>query len=254
MSQEQDKKFFRNYSLVIGSIAVMMVVFIIIARIIGTDEEAQTKQREAMVAKRTAPAGEVSIVGEEPAAMETATSGGTDGKSVYEGLCVACHGTPGIGAPVLGNADEWAPRIAKGKETLYNSALNGFTGEAGFMMPARGGGNLSDDEVKAAVDYMIEQSSGAAGGTETAAAGKSGEEVYNAMCVACHGTPGIGAPVLGNAEEWGPRIAKGKDTLYNNAINGFTGEAGFMMPPRGGGSFTDDEMKASVDYMVENSQ
>ncbi|MDX1519143.1 MAG: c-type cytochrome [Gammaproteobacteria bacterium] len=265
MSQEQDKIFFRNYSLVIGALAVMIVIFIIVARMFGIDEEADARKREALIAKRTAPVGDVSVVGEEPApaAPATADAGAVDGKAVYEGLCVACHGVPGIGAPVTGNEEDWGPRIAKGKDTLYSNAINGYTGEQGYMMPARGGGNLSDEEVKAAVDYMVAESGGGDGGSADAAAGsgeamaaagKSGEEVYNAMCVACHGVPGIGAPVMGNKEDWAPRIAKGNDTLYSNAINGYTGESGFMMPARGGGNFTDEEVKAAVDFMVENSQ
>lgn len=259
MSQEQDKIFFRNYTLVLIFIAVMMVVFIIAARMIGTDEEALAKQKESMIAKRTEPAGQVSMVGDEPVAVAAADSGdaaGGDGKSVYDGLCVACHGVPGIGAPVVGNAEEWTARIAKGIDSLYSNAINGYTGEQGYMMPARGGGNLSDDEVKAAVDYMVEQSGGgsaAAGGETTAAAGKSGEEVYNGMCVACHSVPGIGAPVVGKPEDWTSRMEKGIEMVYINAINGFTGESG-LMPPRGGGNFTDEEVKAAVDYMLEKSQ
>ncbi len=57
-----------------------------------------------------------------------------------------------------GNKDEWAPRIAQGKDTLYKHAIEGFTGAKG-MMPARGGAaTLSDDDVKAAVDFMVAKS------------------------------------------------------------------------------------------------
>jgi cytochrome c5 len=59
------------------------------------------------------------------------------------------------GAPKPGDKEEWAPRIAQGNDVLYKHAIEGFTGEKG-MMPARGAGaSLSDDEVKAAVDYMV---------------------------------------------------------------------------------------------------
>ena len=164
MSQEKDKAFFRNFSLIVGALAVLMIIFIIAARIVGTDEAADAERRGASVAKITAPMGEASLTGEEDKSMkagETAasTSAGPDGKAVFDGLCTACHSVPGIGAPVFGNAEEWAPRIAQGIDTLYNHAVNGFTGAQGFMMPAKGGNPaLSDEEVKAAVDYMISNS------------------------------------------------------------------------------------------------
>ena len=78
-----------------------------------------------------------------------------DGAAVYERLCTTCH-TAGIaGAPKLGDAADWAPRIAQGEEVLYDHSIKGFTGAKG-MMPAKGGNPaLSDAEVRAAVDYMV---------------------------------------------------------------------------------------------------
>ena len=65
-----------------------------------------------------------------------------------------CHGGTIPGAPGVGKNDEWAPRIKQGKETLYKHALEGFN-----AMPAKGGNaGLRDDEVKAAVNYMANQS------------------------------------------------------------------------------------------------
>ena len=67
--------------------------------------------------------------------------------------CTACH-TAGIaGAPRIGDKAAWAPRIAQGANVLYEHALKGFQGKAG-MMPPKGGSTASDDDVKAAVDYM----------------------------------------------------------------------------------------------------
>lgn len=78
------------------------------------------------------------------------------GRSVWLGSCQVCHATGVAGAPRIGNRDAWQARIAQGKATLYQHALNGFMGPAGTEMPARGGNDaLSDSEVKAAVDYMI---------------------------------------------------------------------------------------------------
>lgn len=81
----------------------------------------------------------------------------------------------------------------------------------------------------------------------------SGEEVFNMTCGACHKMGIAGAPRVGDLNNWGPRIAKGKDTLYKHALEGFKGEKG-IMPAKGGSSkLTDDEVKAAVDYMVGKS-
>ena len=79
---------------------------------------------------------------------------------------------------------------------------------------------------------------------------KSAEDVYNGGCNACHASGAAGAPKFGDAGAWAPRIAKGMDALYSNAIGGING-----MPPKGlCMSCSDDEIKAAVDYMVDNSK
>ena len=91
-------------------------------------------------------------------ATTTATADNTVGKSVYGKTCALCHSAGVAGAPKPGDKDDWGPRIAQGKDTLYKHAIEGYTGAKG-MMPARGGSaSLSDDEVKAAVDFMADQS------------------------------------------------------------------------------------------------
>ena len=78
------------------------------------------------------------------------------GKGIWEGTCAGCHAKGFAGAPVAGDAAAWMPRIAKGREVLYDHAINGFFGPGYTQMPARGGNAaLTDDEVKAAVDYML---------------------------------------------------------------------------------------------------
>jgi cytochrome c5 len=168
MSKEQDKIFFRNFSLALSVIAVMMVVFFIVAQYAaGGDDEATASARAEVVAEITAPVGEVTAVGDE--AMEEAVeevvadaggeASGDVGKTVYDGLCVNCHGIAALAAmiPQSGDAAAWEARIAKGIDVLYENAINGFTGDMG-MMPARGSNPaLSDDEVKAAVDYIMSQ-------------------------------------------------------------------------------------------------
>lgn len=80
------------------------------------------------------------------------------GEKLYKGTCSMCHASGAAGAPIKGNKADWAPRIAQGNDLLYKHALEGFTGTKG-VMPAKGGmATLKDEDVKAAVDYMVSQS------------------------------------------------------------------------------------------------
>lgn len=75
-------------------------------------------------------------------------------------VCTACHSTGVAGAPKVGDKAAWEPRIAQGTEVLYKHAIGGFTGKSGTMPPKGGRTDLSDDEVKAAVDYMVSKAKG----------------------------------------------------------------------------------------------
>ena len=225
------------------------------------------------------------------------------GESVYKAQCTACHATGVTGAPKSGNAAEWAPRIAKGYDTLLTHALKGFN-----AMAPQGGGNFSDLEIGRAVVYMVNAAGGkfaepaapagaasdAAPAAEPAAAASPapaaapaaaasapaaapaaeasaaapaaatvaaaapaaaaaattsdpavGKALYEKSCTVCHAAGVAGAPKSGNKEDWAPRIAKRMDALYKSSINGLN-----AMPPRGASTATDDEIKAAVDYMV----
>ncbi|MEH6433545.1 c-type cytochrome [Massilia sp. DD77] len=81
------------------------------------------------------------------------------------------------------------------------------------------------------------------------ASADTGKNTYNAACVACHGTGIAGAPKLGDKAAWAARIKQGDAVLYEHAIKGFQGKAG-MMPPKGGSTAPDADVKAAVDYMV----
>ena len=81
-----------------------------------------------------------------------------DGETIYNSGCVACHGAGIAGAPRVGDTAAWANRIVQGKSIIYEHALKGFQGTAGIM-PAKGGfTHLSDEQVKAAIDFMIKAS------------------------------------------------------------------------------------------------
>jgi len=169
MSQEQDKIFFRNFTLTLAFIAAMMITFYVIADMVTDEgENAKTNVNTISVAELTKPVGQVAVAGEESedtvvqneiVADASAVGKSISGESVYNGLCVNCHGIAALAAmiPQAGDAAAWEPRIKKGIDVLYASAINGYTGELG-MMPAKGGNPaLSDEEVKAAVDYIINQ-------------------------------------------------------------------------------------------------
>lgn len=87
-------------------------------------------------------------------AVTTVSASDDVGQSVYAKSCAACHDSGVMGAPKTGDKATWKPLIAEGSDTLTHNAIKG----AG-KMPAKGGNmSLSDDEVKAAVDYMVEKS------------------------------------------------------------------------------------------------
>lgn len=111
----------------------------------GKQESAAPQASAPAVPEATAPAATPAV---EP----------TQGKSVFNKTCAMCHAVGAAGAPKPGDLADWGPRIAQGVDVLYKHAIEGFTGAKG-VMPARGGAaTLADDEVKAAVDYMVEQS------------------------------------------------------------------------------------------------
>lgn len=108
------------------------------------------------VKARLEPVGKTCMSGDECAAapVAVATGGPKSGKEVYDSFCTTCHAAGVMSAPRFGNAGDWGPRVAKGKDTLYNHAINGFN-----SMPAKGMcAACSEDEIKAAVDYMADNS------------------------------------------------------------------------------------------------
>jgi cytochrome c5 len=104
--------------------------------------------REAMAAAQKAR--------EEAAKAQVAYGGTLDGAVIYQNLCGACHGSGAGGAPQP-TKEAWAPRIAQGVDTLYKHAIDGFQGQAGIMPPRGGNPSLTDEQVKASVDYMVQK-------------------------------------------------------------------------------------------------
>jgi len=167
---KRDQKFFDMYTLVIGVLAfVMLAVYLLASKMSDLTQDIYTTGGDeylASVAERLRPFGEVYLPGEEemanellvaeapqPDPVETALTG----PQVFNEACIVCHGN-GIGsAPMLTDADNWAPRIKQGVETLRSHAIDGYTGSAGYMPPKGARLDLSDQEIHAAVDYMLDQ-------------------------------------------------------------------------------------------------
>jgi cytochrome c5 len=203
------------------------------------------------------------------------------GEEVFKAQCTTCHSTGAAGAPKFGDAAAWAPRIKQGLDTLVQSALKGKG-----AMPAQGGGDFDDVEVARGAVYMAnaagakfaepQRSAGAqaaasaapaaaaatpaptpvaaaapapaapaAQQTAAAAGANAGEALYKQTCIACHGAGVAGAPKFGDKAAWAPRIKQGLDALVQNAIKGKG-----AMPPKGGSSASDADMRAAVQYMV----
>lgn len=85
------------------------------------------------------------------------------------------------------------------------------------------------------------------------AANAAGKKLFDSVCMACHAAGVAGAPKMGDKSAWAPRIAQGMDVLDQHAIDGFQGKTG-VMPPKGGSSASDDEVKAAVKYMADASK
>jgi cytochrome c5 len=159
------------YSLVIGVLAAVALAILVLAMKMSDLTQGiytrDTAEYQAAVGERIRPVGQVYLPGEELVSSKPTiqivpepkpVAAALTGPQVYNSACIACHAAGIAGAPVVGDADNWAPRIAQGMDVLVRHANEGFTGAAGYM-PAKGGRtDLSDDEVADAVSYMVTES------------------------------------------------------------------------------------------------
>lgn len=165
--QSDDQNFFNLFMVVIGALIGVTIFLIFMSRWVASGSQlAWVKQDpayETAVSERIKPAAQVSLPGDEAAAGAVASTAPEaaapvtaklTGEQVYNTACFACHGAGVGGAPKLGDAAAWSPRLAQGVATLNKHALEGFQGQTG-VMPAKGGRvDLSDDEIIAAVKFM----------------------------------------------------------------------------------------------------
>lgn len=125
----------------------------------ATAPAAASSNTATATASNTASTSTVTTTTTETAsAPVAAATGGSDvGEKLYTSNCKTCHEGGLAGAPKLGDAAAWKDRIAQGNDTLHKHAIEGFQGKTG-VMPPKGGSMASNDEVKAAVDYMVSKS------------------------------------------------------------------------------------------------
>jgi cytochrome c5 len=166
---DQDNKIVDLILLTIGILIAVAVALFVISRNMGnetmTHMQMNDPEIQAAINKRIEPLGQLVLDGETVAdEAEVAAVVGAEaapalltGPQVYNAACMACHGGGIAGAPKTGDAAVWAPRIAQGMDTLNTNALNGLQGSAGFMPPKGGRADLSDEEIIAAVQYLVDQ-------------------------------------------------------------------------------------------------
>lgn len=156
----EDKKILNDLGVTIGVLVVIAIIISIIATNL-VDDKVDVALEEKKVLDRIKPLGELattleeakkaSPILEEPIVVATEPM---TAEQVYNTACMACHATGVASAPKLGDIAAWAPRIAQGADMLFEHATKGFKG-----MPPRGGSSqLTDADVTAAIDYMVERS------------------------------------------------------------------------------------------------
>lgn len=281
MSAQNDSAFLRMFLYVLGALVAFTIIIMFTAGSVSEDlnaKRAGDSRLNAEIANRIAPVGRVEI-----AQANAAPAAPKSGDEVYAQACGACHGSGALGAPKLGDGADWGARLSAtgGLDGLTTSAING----KGAMPPRGGAAALSDGEIRAAIEHMLSES-GVDGGASAAVAAPvaavveaasdamnsvadaassmaaavmpaaggadlaKGKSVYDGACFVCHTTGAAGAPKLGDNAAWAARISQGMDSLYTAAISGKMG-----MPPKGGRmDLADEDVKAAVDYMVDQAK
>lgn len=166
-----DAVFLKHFSQLIAALVGVCILLIVLGNVIYSYHPSPANPDQTkVIGQRIAPVGAVyagdtgaaaiaaaKAEAAAKAASQVAYGGTTDGKTIYDNLCHACHTTGAGGAPTISDKGAWAPRIAQGEDTLLKHAIEGFTGSAG-LMPAKGGNPaLTDEQVKATVEWMMAQ-------------------------------------------------------------------------------------------------
>jgi cytochrome c5 len=270
-----------GFFLVIVIGIILLVTFVTNKPLAGAGTESQSAQA---VAARVRPVAEEGFTLKDVNAPKVLQSG----QAVFTAVCSACHATGAAGAPKAGDSAAWGPRIAQGYDTLVQHALQGIrampakggnpdlddveVARAVVYMANQSGAKFKEPPVPAPAAQAA-ASAPAAGATAApapaaatapaaaaanasaaaapaaSASADAGKQLYSSTCIACHGAGIAGAPKFGDKAAWAPRVAQGKNVLYEHALKGFQGKAG-AMPAKGGSSAPDADVKAAVDFMA----
>ena len=260
---------------------ILLVTFATNDRLVGAGTDSQSAEAVAARVRPVAEAGFNLVDANAPKVLQA-------GSAVYAAVCAACHDSGAAGAPKTGDNGAWGARIAQGYDTLLKHAIEGIrampakggnpdldnveVARAVVFMTNKSGASFKEPAAPApaaaaaaTTETAVPTSASAATAAPAAtpatapaaapaaaaavASVDAGKNTYNAACVACHGAGIAGAPKLGDKTAWAARIKQGDAVLYDHAIKGFQGKAG-VMPPKGGSTASDTDVKAAVDYMV----
>lgn len=261
----QDKSFMTVITGVISVLVLLTVAIFFIARSITlfTPTPDVESRKQITAEDRIKPVGQVAVA--EPGKEEPAPAVERTGEEIVTSVCSSCHATGVLGSPKIGDTDAWAARFERGLDALVQAAITGVR-----AMPPKGGDpNLTENDIRKAVTYILQES-----GVEVAAAEEAppaaeaapaeeappaekpagvdlaqGKQVYTSSCFACHDTGAAGAPKIGDKAAWQSRAEQGFDTLVTHAINGFK-----AMPAKGGNpTLSDEQVRDSVAYILDET-
>ncbi len=273
---------------VLYAFVVPVIVIVLLVEYVTSDHRpaagTQALTPEA-VAERIQPVGMVQV--KDASDLSTLKTG----EQVFAAQCTTCHTAGLVGAPKFGDAEAWAPRIKTGYDALLHSALAGknnmgaqgggdFTdleiGRAVVYMANKAGAKFDEPTPPAAGASAAATTAAASpaaampapaaatvaapaaapvavAAAEPAKVGAAGAvpALYTQLCQTCHATGVAGAPKVGDKAAWAARLAEAKDIDGVTAI-AIKGKG--AMPPKGGSTATDAEIKAVVTYMVNASK
>ena len=155
----KDSEFINYFMAVLGVLVAIAVIILVLANNLASQQQAMDVAMLKSTKERIAPIGQVNI-GSVPAPKASATDAGGkatavafSAEGVYQSVCHTCHETGVLEAPRINDATEWKKRLAEGLNTVYQKAIQGV----GNMPPKGGRTDLSDQNFKKIVDYMLKK-------------------------------------------------------------------------------------------------